>query len=666
MTEPKSSLAQIRQFRIDKVEKLRKLGINPYPTKSDRDTVVNKVIENFDELEGKEVTIAGRLMSWREHGHLIFGHIQDQSGKVQLYIKDDQIEETSIENQTLGFTDLSLIDIGDIVEATGIVTKTQRGEISVMPKKFKILTKALRPLPDKWEGIKDKETRYRRRYLDMTINPETRKIFERRGKFWNAVRQFLIGRGFDEVNIPVLEHTTGGADAKPFVTHMNALNEDFYLRISHELPLKKLLGAGFERVFDIGPRFRNEGVDDEHLPEHVAMEWYWGYADMKMGMDLTVDLFRFIAKEVYGSTKFENDKYSFDLSDEWEILEFSEILKERFGVDVYNDSDEKIIQKFRDETGDKSEIMNKSRAADGLWKLIRKEIHGPAFLVGVPKFLSPLAKSSADNPERTDRFHPVIAGSELANAFGELNDPQDQYERFIDQQKLRESGDDEAHMLDIDFVEMLEFGMPPAVGFGLSERVFWSFEGISAREGVPFPAMKRHFEPTTLELYDEKYLISTESKSENTKIDSSDAKVSSTQDFSNKIVIIVNKELESWQITNAVAHTSAYIGHKLNEKFDTGENFITKDEANHPRNTQYPIIILTAKPGQMSNLMTKVRESELLYHGFIKEMIDTSDDQEITKILATKDDSEIEYLGIGVFGSNDEVNKLTKKFSMFK
>lgn len=496
-----STLSQLRQIRLEKIEKLKKLGINPYPSKAQKDASNKDVVDHYSKFEGKKVYLTGRLMSWREHGHLIFGHIQDNSGLIQLYIKDEVIEKTSKKDQNLGFTDLGLLDVGDFIEAYGEVTKTQRGEISILPSRIRLLSKSIRPLPEKWTGITDKEERYRRRYLDMTMDSEVRARFERRSKFWQATREFLNKNGFAEVNIPVLEHVTGGADAKPFITHYDALDQDFYLRISHELPLKRLLGGGFDKVYDIGPRFRNEGMSDEHLPEHVAMEWYWAYADYRDGMKLTEELFKFVINEVYGTLQFNVKGFDIDLSKKWEEIDFGKIIKEKLGADVFKDSVASMNSILKKNGVELGKDINKNRVVDNLWKLIRKDIAGPVFLTGTPKFLSPLSKSDPENPEVVERFQLILGGSEMVNAYSELNDPVDQLSRFVEQQKMRESGDEEAQMLDIDFVEMLEYGMPPAVGYGHSERVFWFFEDVTAKEGVPFPQLKSELDETSLEIY---------------------------------------------------------------------------------------------------------------------------------------------------------------------
>ncbi|MCA9378941.1 lysine--tRNA ligase [Candidatus Dojkabacteria bacterium] len=493
-----SSLIGQRTLRLEKLEQLKSLGINPYPAKSGRTHHNQEVAGDFAKLENQQVTIAGRMQNSRTHGKIMFIDVVDQTGKIQAYIKQDVLQELGQETQNLGWDELHLLDSGDFIEVTGQVTKTERGEVSVLAERIKLLSKAIRPMPTE---LNDKEDRYRRRYIDMNVHPEVRERFVRRSKFWDAIRDFLNEKGFVEINIPVLEHVTGGADANPFKTHYDALDQDFYLRISHELPLKRLIGAGFEKVYDIGPRFRNEGFSDEHLPEHIAMEWYWAYSDYRDGMALTTDMFRTVMQKVYGTQKFSMRGFDVDLSKDWEEIHYVDIIQERFGVNVLEDDVAKMNQILKDNGVDLGQDATRPRVADNLWKLIRKTIPGPAFLLGVPKEFSPLAKTNQDNILVCDRFHPIIAGSELANAYSELNDPVDQLGRFLEQQAMRDAGDDEAQMLDIDYVEMLEYGMPPAVGFGLSERVFWFFEGVTAKEGVPFPQLKMDTDNLTKEIY---------------------------------------------------------------------------------------------------------------------------------------------------------------------
>ena len=497
-----ASLKEYRDVRIEKLEKLRKMGIDPYPAESEKTNPNIEIVNNFDKFEGKAVTLTGRIMSWRGHGTLAFADLQDASGKIQVYINEDELEKTNADKQVIGFLDLNLLDVGDFVQVTGVVKKTKRGEISIQPKQLRMLAKSLRPLPEKREGLKDKEVRFRRRYLDTTVNKEVFDRFVRRAKFWEAHRDFFKSRGFLEINIPVLELVPGGADATPFVTHMEAIDQDFYLRISQELYLKRLIGGGYEKVYEIGPRFRNEGLSDEHLPEHIAMEFYWAYADWKDGMQFIKDLFDYIIDNVYeGKKQFSMRGFDVDFSN-WETIDFGEIMKSKYGIDdVYTVSVDEAKRAMKKAGIASNFSMNLPRIVDALWKNVRNEIAGPAFLINHPKYMSPLQKPSKDNPNMVERFQPIIAGSELGNGWSEVNDGLDQFERFSEQQKMRDEGDAEAQWMDIDFVEMLEYGMPPTFGYGHSERVFWFLEDVPAKEGVPFPQLKEKIDDVTKEIY---------------------------------------------------------------------------------------------------------------------------------------------------------------------
>lgn len=500
-----ATLQDFRDERLKKLEKLREIGLNPYPAKAVRTALAADIVTNFDSFNATEQTVVGRISSIRKFGKIAFIVIRDQGGELQLFLRSGEVEPTTAEFSLIGLEDLNLLDTGDFVEATGEVIKTQTGEISLGVKKLRLLTKALRPMPSRQDGFTNKEERFRRRYIDMNVNPEVRERFERRSKFWQSTRKFLENEGFIEVNNTVLEATAGGADANPFITHMDALDQDFYLRISHELPLKRLLVAGFEKVFDIGARFRNENYSDEHLPEHNAMEWYWAYADWRDGMELTERMIRFVCDQTWGTRKFtlaDGQEVNFGQDGEhFPVINFVEVLSNEFGIDVFESSMEDIQAKLKENGLEVEKVDNRIRSLDKLWKKYRKTIAGPVFLIGIPVFMQPLAKKQADDPRMSEQFNLVFGGSEMCKAFSELNDPLDQLERFREQQALRDAGDDEAQMLDIDFVEALEYGMPPACGLGYSERVFWSLEGITAREGVPFPQLRREIDQTTREIY---------------------------------------------------------------------------------------------------------------------------------------------------------------------
>ncbi|MCK4554596.1 lysine--tRNA ligase, partial [Candidatus Parcubacteria bacterium] len=424
--------------RLKKLKELQKLGINPYPAQSCRTYVIEDIFDKFSLLEKNQtaLTAVGRLRSLRSHGNLTFAHLQDSSGKIQIALSKREI---GAENYKI-FT--KLIDTGDFIEVTGKCFLTHKGEETIMVSEWKLLSKTLRPLPDKWHGLKDEEERYRKRYLDILFNPKVREMIEKKAIFWQAVREFMIKKGFLEVETPVLENTTGGADARPFITHHNALDIDVYLRISMgELWQKRLMVAGLEKTFEIGRQFRNEGMDAEHLQDYSQMEFYWAYADYQDGMKLVEELYKYIAKETFGALKFTINKFNIDLDKKWQRYDYAKTMKKYTGIDILKADIKQIEAKLKElkiEYDKKG--FNITRAIDNLWKYCRKQIAGPGFLVGVPIQISPLAKSDEKNPQITQRFQPIIAGTELGNGYSELNDPVDQRERFAEQQKLREAG----------------------------------------------------------------------------------------------------------------------------------------------------------------------------------------------------------------------------------
>lgn len=494
-----ATLQDYRDERLKKLESLKNLGIDPYPAKANRTHMTGEVLEKFDELQGKTVTISGRVAALRKFGKLAFIVVRDESGQMQLFLHGPDVDALDAPKGVLGMDQVGLLDTGDFIEATGEVITTKTGEKSIGVKTLRLLTKALRPMPTE---LTNKEERFRRRYVDMNVNLDVRERFRRRSIFWQATRDFLNDHGFVEINIPVLEHTTGGADANPFVTHMDALDDQqFYLRISHELPLKRLIGAGFEKVYDLGPRFRNENYSDEHLPEHIAMEWYWAYANWQDGMKFMEEMYKVTLEKTFGTLQFKLGNFEVDMSGEWEVWDYATVIKDRYGIDVYDTTIEEVAAKLKENGLEVEKTDSIPRGVDKLWKNIRKDVAGPVWLVNTPKFISPLAKTNPEDDRVVERFQPVIAGSELGNGFSELNDPIDQLNRFTEQQAMRDAGDDEAMMLDIDYVEMLEYGMPPACGWGHSERVFWIFEGVTAREGVPFPQLKSEIDETTKAIY---------------------------------------------------------------------------------------------------------------------------------------------------------------------
>lgn len=487
-----ATIKELKDVRLVKLNILKEKGINPYPAKAKKDYYLNNLLSKFDDLvsEEKELSVVGRVMSIRGQGAILFIDIFDGTERFQIVIKQDvsvSYDGTKEDGFEL-FKDV--VDIGDFINVTGTLFVTQRGAKSLEVHSWKMLTKSLLPIPDEHYGFKDDDERYRKRYLDILMNPELRDIFEKKEKFWNVVRDFMKEKGFAEVETPTLELTTGGAEAAPFKTHHNDFDLDVYLRISiGELWQKRLMSAGFPKTFEIGRAYRNEGSSQEHLQEFTNMEFYWGYANYRDGMELVKEMYRRIATDAFGTTKFETRGHAFDLADEWEEIDYVDRVKEMTGIDVLSASAEEMKNKL-EELNVKYEGDNRERLTDTLWKYCRKQISGPAFLINHPKLVSPLSKSIEENPEKTQRFQPIIAGSEVGNGYSELNNPEEQRIRFEEQQKLIESGDEEAMMPEWEFVEMLEHGMPPTCGYGFGERLFAFLVDKPLREVQMFPLMR--------------------------------------------------------------------------------------------------------------------------------------------------------------------------------
>ncbi len=477
---------QEREDRLRKLNTIIEKGINPYPAKVKRKIDISKIKKKFNDYLSKneKVHIAGRIMTKRGHGNLSFCHLQDGSGKIQIALSKKDIGAENYKDF------VRLIDTGDFIEVRGTCFVTHKGENSVMVSEWKILTKALRPLPDKYHGLKDEEEIFRKRYLDLLLNQELREVFIKKSMFWDVTRSFLKKKGFFEVETPMLETTTGGAEASPFKTRHKDFGIDVYLRISvGELWQKRLMAAGFDKTFEIGKVFRNEGSSPDHIQEFTNMEFYWAYADYKDGMKLVKELYKTIAKKVFGTTKFESRGLTFDLQDEWKLIDYRKEVLKQTGLDIDNSTEAEMEKKLK-ELNVKYDGDNKERMIDSLWKYCRKNIAGPAFLIHHPKLVSPLAKSKEDNPNLTQRFQPIIAGSEIGNGYSELNNPLEQKSRFDLQQQLLEGGDDEAMMPDDEFVEMLEYGMPPTCGFGFGERFFAILMNRPIRETTLFPLLR--------------------------------------------------------------------------------------------------------------------------------------------------------------------------------
>ncbi len=490
-------LNDLLRVRREKLAALTEKGVDPFGTKFNRTHTANDLVSEYGEKEKEDldseeisVTLAGRIMTKRGKGKAGFAHIQDLTGKIQIYVRLDAVGEEQYEL-------FNTIDIGDWVGVTGLVFKTKVGELSIKAKDFQLLTKSLRPLPDKFHGLKDVEQRYRQRYVDLIMNPEVKDTFISRSKIIRSMRRYLDDNGYLEVETPTMHSIPGGASARPFITHHNALDMELYMRIAIELHLKRLIVGGLEKVYEIGRVFRNEGVSTRHNPEFTMIELYEAYADYLDIMELTENLIAHIAEDVLGTTTVAYGDYEVDLKPRWKRVHMVDAIKEAAGVDFWPEmTDEEARALAKEHNVPVKDNMSYGHVVNEFFEhFVEEKLIQPTFVYGHPVEISPLAKKNPEDPRFTDRFELFIVGREHANAFSELNDPIDQRERFEEQLKERAEGNDEAHMMDEDFVEALEYGMPPTggLGIGIDRLVMLLTNSPSIRDVLLFPQM-RHSE----------------------------------------------------------------------------------------------------------------------------------------------------------------------------
>ncbi len=482
-------LNELMRVRREKLGEMRGRGLEPYGGRFERTHSARFIIENYPALENKPVTIAGRIMSKRGMGKASFAHIQDATGQVQIYARLNDVGEETYDL-------FGKLDIGDIIGVEGSVFKTRMGEVTVAAARLRLLSKSLRPLPEKWHGLRDVELRYRQRYVDLIVNPAVMEVFETRSKIVRAFRNFLDGRGFLEVETPMMQVIPGGAAARPFITHHNALDINLYMRIAPELYLKRLLVGGFEKVYEINRNFRNEGISTKHNPEFTMLELYEAYADYNDMMNITEELISSVAADVLGTTIIDYQGTEINLAPKWDRIPMLEAVKQHSGLDfslIKTAGEARAAVK-------QARLGTELEAADTRGSLLNKifeelvepKLIQPTFITDYPVEISPLAKRKAEDPELTDRFELFIYGREMANAFSELNDPIDQRGRFISQAEKRRAGDEEAHMMDEDYINALEYGMPPAggLGIGIDRLVMLLTNSYSIRDVILFPLMK--------------------------------------------------------------------------------------------------------------------------------------------------------------------------------
>lgn len=497
-------LAEIRNIRIGKAQALRDLGLNPFPSKSGRTNYAGELISKFEEYNGRPVTVAGRLMSWRKQGGLAFGHVQDESGRIQLFLKKQSVQPVSRENGNIGFPEFNLLDLGDIVEASGQVMRTERGEISILVERFRIIGKAIRPLPDQWSGLKDREIILRRRYLDTTLEKPSHERFGAITRMIAAIRTFLASKGFMEFQTPVIQPQYGGGTAKPFKTHVNALGCDMYLAISHELYLKRLIVAGYDKVFTIGRYFRNEGIDRSHHPEFSMVETMAAYENYEYNMNLVEEMFRFIAKTAFGKTQFSVKGHQIDFERPWKRISMIDAVKEKTGIDF---RDLKTVQEANEHLTRLGADELQPTIGEALVKAFETAVEPtliePTLVYGHPVEISPLAKPMADDPRFAERFEIFIAGMECGDNWSEQNDPVHLLATWKRAYKPEERDSGEFHTLDFDFIEALEYGMPPTTGIGPGiERMAMIFtEQENIDDVIFFPLMKPSVSAFNAEVY---------------------------------------------------------------------------------------------------------------------------------------------------------------------
>lgn len=477
-----STIDQLREERLKKLQKILEIGWNPYPSSFNKTHSIKQSSEN----EGKIVKTAGKLFSFRSHGNITFADLKDETGKIQIFFQKKLLGDN--------YKNLVLLDIGDYLGVEGQVVKTVAGEISIAPISYTLLSKSLRPLPHEWFGLKDTESRYRQRYLDLLLNPEVRQRFNIRTKLVTALREYLDGLGFWEVETPALQPLYGGANAKPFVTHFNALDQKMYLRIADELYLKRLIAGGYERVYEIAKDFRNEGIDRSHNPEFTMIEWYEAYADYQRVMDVTEGLFKFLAKKINGKTTIQVEDKTIDLSGKWPRIQMTEILKQKIKLDVESSSLTDLISYCKKE---KIELIGGETKGQLIFMIFEHKIPQiliePVWIIDYPEDVSPLCKSHPTKKGWVERFEGYIGGKEICDGWSELTDPQIQKQRWLNDQKAVRKDREEAQQLDEDYLTAMEFGMPPTGGIGIGiDRLTMFFTNTWAiKETILFPTLRK-------------------------------------------------------------------------------------------------------------------------------------------------------------------------------
>ncbi|MEM1312773.1 MAG: lysine--tRNA ligase [Patescibacteria group bacterium] len=642
-----SSLETQRKLRIEKMHKLEELGQDTFTPDSTRNYSLNDIKKDFDTKKTlKSITLAGRIKSKRTSGKIAFATVEDESlpSGFQFIFKKDQLPEEGNENKLLTFANFKeLFEEGDYIQATGYLSESQRGEPSLFVHQYQILTKALRPLPEKLEDV---EQRFRQRYVDMKLNPEVREILQKKSKFWTATKNFMDNKCFTQVEAPIMQETTGGAEAEPFTTYHKALDQEFYLGISPELHLKRFIVGGFEKVYDIGRNFRNEGIDDEHLQEFSRIEFYWAYANNNDLLSFCEELIKYVITETFGTTrlifkpknesgKYTGEEITVEWSTTWSKMSYFEFIKHYGNIDLKEfDTVEKLQELCKKLEIDYESTDSRARLMDKIYKKVaRPKCIEPTWVIDIPVELSPLAKRDPNNPEITQRSHLLAYGSELTNGFSELNNPLDQLERFQEQQKARDAGDAEAMMIDLDYVTALEYAMPPTAGFAYSERLFSILSNQTIRECTPFPLMRKDKGNEF-------------NKSKKTMVAHS--------------VILNNSDIPLWSKLNIASHLSASFAARRGKELIHINKSLTKDKEVIPMNIQHAIVVKqVATYDELSLLKIAADSARVDVVVFTEDMQQSSNDEKVQNSIENKASTEIKYLGILVYGKKSDVEELT-------
>lgn len=634
-----SSINEIRDIRIKKLELFKKRGLNPYPTDSKREITLKEAAENFEDLESNKKIkwIAGRIMSMRGQGAIVFITLDDGTGTFQGLLKKDVLgdEKFNFWNEA--------VDIGDFVEIQGTFFKTNRGEKTLEIKDWTMLSKSLRPLPEKWHGLQDIEERFRKRYLDTLMNSEAKARLLLRSKAVSLARKFYNNDGYIEVETPRLQTVAGGATAKPFITHHNALDTDFFLTIAQELYLKMLLVGGFTKVYEIGRKFRNEGIDTTHNPEFTMLESQEVYGNAKTQREFIEKLFKYLIKEIFGKEKVTIDGVELDFKKDFEVITFFDLIKKYTEIKNPAEITEKELPLCAEKIGIQVEPNeSKENILDLIYKkLCHPKLVQPTFIVDYPVAFNPFAKRKEDDPLMIDRFQLVISGIELVNAFSELNNPIDQKERYLEQDNKGTKGEEEISPTDLAYLEAMEYGMPPngGIGIGIDRLAMFLSGAKNIKEVILFPTLK----PKEL------------------------------QDVKNKktmiTIAVLNKEarLEPWQELNTIAHLNAAFGARVGRKdLFYRDTIISKDNQQIKLNIKNAIMIKIAPSGKiLRELLAKAKKEKLEVDELTREMIETTNDKKVIEITASKNFDEIEYLGILIYGQKDVVENLTDDLKLY-